>query len=99
MNDDRPPFLIRIIPGVQVFVLVGAAIVASLYFRPVVGLSWLDGVFFILFLALLGWCFVPRYPAIDADGHESTRQSLAFRLGQKLNHVLYRGRRNPPIRD
>lgn len=98
-DEFRVPFLIRIIPGIQVFVLFGAALALSFYFKPVPGVGWKDAVASLVFLALLGWCFVPRDPAIDAEGHESAGQRLAFRMGKKLNHVLHLGRGNPAIRD
>jgi hypothetical protein len=91
--------MIRIIPGIQVFVLVGAAVVAKLYFDPVQGFSWLDTVFMVFGLALLGWCFVPRDPAIDADSHKSSRQGFAFRLGKKLHKVLHLRRRDAAVRN
>ena len=98
-DEFRVPFLIRIIPGIQIFVLVGIAFALKVYFDPVPGAGWLDGIFAVLFLALLGWCFVPRDPLVDAEGHESSGQRLAFRMGKALNHVLHLGRRNPSIRD
>jgi hypothetical protein len=89
----------RITPGIQIFVLVGIATAVTLYYRPVQGLSWLDGIFFVLWLALLGWCFVPRNPALDADGHESAGQRFSFRMGKALKQILHLGRRDPTIRD
>jgi hypothetical protein len=98
-DEFRIPFLIRIIPGIQIFVLVGIATAVTLYYRPVQGLSWMDGLFFILWLALMGWCFVPRDTAVDAEGHESAGQRFAFRMGKALHKVLHLGRRNTTIRD
>lgn len=98
-DEFREPFLIRIIPGVQVFVMVGIALAATLYFRPVPGFSWADAVASVVFLALLGWCFVERDPTVDADGHQSAGQRLAFRLGKKLHDVLKLLRRDSAVRD
>ena len=95
----RIPFLIRIIPAIQIFVLVGIAFALKVYFDPVPGAGWLDAVFAVLWLLLLGWCFVPRDPAIDADGHESAGQRLAFRMGKTLHKVLHLGRRDTAVRD
>lgn len=54
---------------------------------------------------ILFWCLWKRSPksgsetTLNAPGHEDPRQSLAFRLGQSLNRVLYGGRRSPVVRN
>ena len=57
-------------------------------------LDWQDYVAFVLFFALIHWCCKDSVPAIDGDGHESARKSIAFRLGKKLNRILHYRLRN-----
>lgn len=89
-NEFHVPFLIRIIPGVQMFVLVGIGFVALTYERWKPHLNdWRNIPFALLWLLLLAWCVVPRVPLVRGDGHEATRKSLAFRLGKKLNRIFH----------
>jgi len=64
-------------------------------------MDWRDYIAFGVFIALLVWCFRPRRirPVGYAESHERTRQSLAFRLGKKLNRILHHRRRNTAARD
>lgn len=101
MQIDHDPnefhWLIRWIPGIVIFVLVGIGLLIHYIIRPERFFGFGDAVFSVIFLLLLGWCFVPR--ATHAQSHEGARKPLAFRMGKALNNVLYLGRRNPTIRD
>lgn len=57
--------------------------------------DWRDYAALTVFILLLGWLFSSRGSAglVSPDGHEDSRQSLAFRLGKSLNRVRGRLRR------
>lgn len=70
---------------------IGAAIgigVASLAIRgedlPI--MDWRDYTAFLVLGLLLLWLLKPN-TRVNADGHQGTRKSLAFRLGKTLNRV------------
>jgi hypothetical protein len=55
-----------------------------------------DVIAFSVLLLLLWWCFRERrHAAIDDKGGRQTRNGVAFRLGEKLNRILYHRRRRP----
>ncbi len=113
MSDDEPPLIdhdegefrrpillaiwtIRI----QIFVLVGIAYVIATYTRVGDGSFDLWNIPFALaWLLLMAWCISPSVPLMDGDGHESARNSIAFRLGKKLKRVLNNRRRNTATSD
>ena len=69
---------------------IGAAIgigIASLAIRgePLPPMDWRDYTAFLVLGLLLYWCL--RGPKVYAEGHESTRNSIAFRLGKSLKRV------------
>lgn len=89
------------LPAGYVFGIFGIAFAGYLSRHELPPMDWRDYVAWVVFFALLVWCFSPRRMRAgeDAHGHEGARKSLAFRLGKKLNRVLHYGRRNTTIRD
>lgn len=84
------------LPAGYVFGIFGIAIASYLSRNELPPMDWRDYTAFGVFFALLIWCFSPRRMCAgeDAQSHEGTRKSLAFRLGKKLNRILHYGRRN-----
>lgn len=106
MSDDRPTIEHdpnepvhdpNSLPAGYVIGIFGIAIAGYLSRNELPPMDWRDYLFFGLWIALLVWCFSPRrLRAVgDAEGHEGSRKSFAFRLGKKLNRILHYGRRNP----
>jgi hypothetical protein len=86
---------------IQIFVLVGIAFGVTVYYRMRENevVDWRNVAFALLWLCLLAWAISPRVPLMDAEGHESAGQRLAFRLGKKLHKILHLRRRNTAVRD
>lgn len=55
--------------------------------------DWLDWTCIVLTFTLVGWLLSGGDRPVDADGHESTGEGFAFRLGKKLNRVLHNFKR------
>lgn len=75
---------------------IGAAAFAGMYARgQTATFEFWDYVFFGIWLALMWWCLGPSRSnaLVDTDGHEQTRQGVAFCLGKTLNRVRSRFRR------
>jgi hypothetical protein len=89
------------LPAGYVFAMIAVATAGYLSRNELPPVDWRDGVAMIILIALLVWCFRPRRirPVGYAESHERTRQSIAFRLGKKLNHILHLRRRNAAVRD
>lgn len=96
-GEFRRPLLISMWSArITLVVLLAIALATTTYFRMYPGEKfdlW-NIPFTVLFLVLMAWLIVPSVPAIDGDGHESARKSIAFRLGKKLNRVLHYRRGN-----
>ena len=96
-GEFRRPLLIAMWSGrITLVIMLTIALVATTYFRMYPGETfdlW-NIPFTVLFLVLMAWLIVPSVPTIDGDGHESAGQSIAFRLGKKLNRVLHYRLRN-----
>lgn len=96
-GEFRRPILIAIWSGrITLVILLAAAFISRTYFGMFPGEKfdlW-NVPFVILWLILMAWLIIPGIPPVDADGHQSARKSLAFRLGKKLNRVLHHRRRN-----
>jgi hypothetical protein len=60
------------------------------------GLSWMDGLFFVIWALLLAYCLRTRP---DTGSHEGAGDGLAFRSGKALKRVLYYRRRNTATSD
>lgn len=93
-------WLLRWKLGIQMFVLVGIGTLITIWSRwnPNEN-DWRNAPFFLVWLLLLAWCFVPSSRSVNPESHESPRQSFPFRLGKKLNRVLHYGRRNTTTRN
>lgn len=96
-DPNEPVHDPNILPVGYVIGLFGIAIAGYLSRHELPPMDWRDYTAFGVFFALLAWCFSPRRMRVvsDAESHESTRKSVAFRLGKKLNRILHYGRRNP----
>lgn len=92
--NETPEFqrrLAKLIILVNVFLLMGGWFVWKTYWglKPGETYDWRNIPFVIAFLFLFSWCFFP--PRIENGvTEESTRNSIAFRLGKLLNGVLRR---------
>lgn len=96
-GEFRRPLLVAMWSGrITLVLMLAIALATTTYFRMYPGETfdlW-NIPFTVLLLVLMAWLIVPGVPSVDGDGHESARQSIAFRLGKKLNRILHYRLRN-----